>query len=401
MMLSTFLARGLKASVDLCSKSPSPSPWTGNSVVGTRGGFGYDSGVPLGYKARPGPVARRMASFARPQKAVLARSRRGATGAAAAAGAGAGAMRKHRAGAAGGAGGASCTGSKFVVSLLAASLVAFFILFGFTFRGSHVSQSQELDGSGSFAMDELDASGGGEGEEQEEKEMRRAQEDGDAVSVYGYEIVREYDHDPRAFTQGLLYSGNGTLYESTGLYGQVTWRNQKVFIYDQKTLLPKGQISHHMTDGWGLTTSDEHIIGSDGTAKLYFMKPETFEDVKVLTVKDEDKEVGWLNELEFVNGEIWANIWQGECIARISPDNGKATGWILLQGLRSSLLARGAQNMDVLNGIAWDKEGDKLYVTGKMWPKLFEIKLLYKTHNTNGSLESVRTLCNIGQNGFT
>lgn len=182
---------------------------------------------------------------------------------------------------------------------------------------------------------------------------------------------------------------------------QVTWRNQKVFIYDQKTLLPKGQISHHMTDGWGLTTSDEHIIGSDGTAKLYFMKPETFEDVKVLTVKDEDKEVGWLNELEFVNGEIWANIWQGECIARISPDNGKVTGWILLQGLRSSLLARGAQNMDVLNGIAWDKEGDKLYVTGKMWPKLFEIKLLYKTHNTNGSLESVRTLCNIGQNGFT
>ncbi|BBN01445.1 hypothetical protein Mp_2g07420 [Marchantia polymorpha subsp. ruderalis] len=98
---------------------------------------------------------------------------------------------------------------------------------------------------------------------------------------------------------------------------------------------------------------------------------------------------------------MWFVVIQGECIARISPDNGKATGWILLQGLRSSLLARGAQNMDVLNGIAWDKEGDKLYVTGKMWPKLFEIKLLYKTHNTNGSLESVRTLCNIGHKGFT
>ncbi|KAG6544475.1 hypothetical protein Mapa_014113 [Marchantia paleacea] len=371
-----------------------------------------------------------MASFARPPKSV--RRRRGAgaaTGAQLP-----GAMRKHRAGgvggAGGGAGGASCTGSTFLISLLVASLVAFFIRFGFTFRGSHVSQSQELDGNGNFAIDELDTT-------EEEKEMRRAQED-DVVSVYGYEIVREYDHDPRAFTQGLLYSGNGTLYESTGLYGQstvrevdlltgkvrrtqrmsvsefgegltlwkdrllqVTWRNQKVFIYDQKTLLPKGQSSHHMTDGWGLTTSEEHIIGSDGTAKLYFMKPETFEDVKVLTVKDEDKEVGWLNELEFVNGEIWANIWQGECIARISPDNGKVTGWILLQGLRSSLLARGAQNMDVLNGIAWDKEGDKLYVTGKMWPKLFEIKLLYKTHNTNGSLESVRTLCNIGHDGFT
>ncbi|KAL2613129.1 hypothetical protein R1flu_024821 [Riccia fluitans] len=340
------------------------------------------------------------------------------------------AMRKHKMAGGFSAAGASCRGSTLLLCFLLSFLVTFFILFGFTFRSSRLSPPEKFEDSaiGGFSNDENHAS---------EDRRRRTEQIGSGIRVYGYEIVREFDHDPRAFTQGLLYSGNGTLYESTGLYGQstvrevdlltgkvrrtrrmnkgefgegltlwkdrlyqVTWRNQKIFIYDQKTLAPRGEATHHMKDGWGLTTSDEYIIGSDGTSKLYFMKPETFEDVNVLTVKDGDKQVGWLNELEFINGEVWANIWQAECIARISPKNGKVTGWVVLQGLRSSLIARGAENLNVLNGIAWDKEENKLYVTGKMWPKVFQIRVVEKTTDDEELLRRMLFVVNLSFGRF-
>ncbi|KAL3679957.1 hypothetical protein R1sor_022913 [Riccia sorocarpa] len=339
------------------------------------------------------------------------------------------AMRRHRMSGGSSAAGASCRGSILLLGFLLSFLVTFLVLFGFTFRSSKPSTLQQMEDSatGGFSDDQEFASN---------DRRRQSQQGGSGIRVYGYEIVQEFDHDPRAFTQGLLYSGNGTLYESTGLYGQssvrevdlltgkvrrtrrmsraefgegltlwkdrlyqVAWRCQKVFIYDRKTLAPRGEGTHHMKDGWGLTTSDEHIIGSDGTSRLYFMKPESFEDVKVLTVKDGDKQVGWLNELEFIDGEVWANIWQAECIARISPQSGRVTGWVVLQGLKNSLIDRGAKNLDVLNGIAWDKEENKLYVTGKMWPKVFQIRLVEKSKDAN--LDAVRAQCNIGLDGFT
>lgn len=231
------------------------------------------------------------------------------------------------------------------------------------------------------------------------------------VPQYGYEIVRTYRHDPLAFTQGLLYM-DGVLYEGTGLEEQssirkvkletgevlqkrdvpgqyfgegivvwkdrileLTWKAEKGLIYDLATFQPKGEFPYP-GEGWGLTTDGKRIIMSDGTAEIRFWDPETLKETGRITVTDEGRPVPELNELEWVKGEIFANVWQTERIARIDPKSGKVTGWIELRGL---LAPQDFNDLtDVLNGIAYDAKGDRLFVTGKRWPKLFEIKLVKK-----------------------
>ena len=225
---------------------------------------------------------------------------------------------------------------------------------------------------------------------------------------YTYEIVHTYPHDPSAFTQGLVYL-DGVLYEGTGMWeessirkvkletGEVlekrevpgeyfgegivvwkdrllelTWKNQKGFVYDLATFAPKGGFSYP-GEGWGLTTDGQRVIMSDGTAELRFWDPETLREIGRVTVTDEGRPVARLNELEWVKGEVYANIWQTDRIARIDPRTGRVAGWIDLRGL---LTVQERSNPEqVLNGIAYDAKGDRLFVTGKRWPKLFEIRV--------------------------
>ena len=219
-------------------------------------------------------------------------------------------------------------------------------------------------------------------------------------------VVHVYPHDPEAFTQGLVYL-DGFLYEGTGLNGrssirkvrlengevlqiqsldpqyfgegiavrgdtiyELTWQSEIGFLYDRATFKRKGTFNYR-GEGWGLTHDGQRLIMSDGTAVLRFLDPTTLKELSRLHVKDGRTPVGNLNELEYVKGEIFANVWQTQRIARISPKTGLVTGWIELDGL---LTAREAQAADVLNGIAYDASGDRLFVTGKLWPKLFEIK---------------------------
>lgn len=233
-----------------------------------------------------------------------------------------------------------------------------------------------------------------------------------AYGIYTYEIVNEFHHDPKAFTQGLLFAGNETLCESTGMYGsssvrkvklhtgeveqlhrmdrkyfgegltlmngrlfQVAWLITSGFIYDEKSLTQLGTFKHSMKDGWGLATDGKVLYGSDGTSTIYVIQPQNFAELKRFIVKDQEKEIPRLNELEYVNDELWANVWMTNCIVRISPKNGRVLGWILLHSLRSNLLGKGYKGIDVLNGIAWDRDKNRIYVTGKYWPKIYEIKV--------------------------
>jgi len=229
--------------------------------------------------------------------------------------------------------------------------------------------------------------------------------------VYGYEIVHAYPHDPAAFTQGLVFV-DGTLYEGTGLYGestlrevdletgsvlrahplagqffgegiavygdriiQLTWRSQIGFVYDRKSFGLIHQFTYP-TEGWGLTHDGRRLILSDGSATLHFLDPQTFEVTGSLAVRDGQNPVAMLNELEYVEGEVYANVWQTDRIARISPATGRVLGWIDLAGLLNpNDLQRPA---DVLNGIAYDAGHGRLFVTGKWWPRLFEIRLVPK-----------------------
>jgi glutaminyl-peptide cyclotransferase len=237
---------------------------------------------------------------------------------------------------------------------------------------------------------------------------------GAPMPVYTYEIVKTYPHDGDAFTQGLVYL-NGFFYESDGEYGesnlrkvevetgkvlqkqnlaedyfaegltilgdkiyQITWRENTAFQYDMNFKLIKE--FRYAGDGWGLTNDGANLIMSDGTHVIKFINPENFETVRTIVVKDENgKPVYKLNELEYVKGEIWANIWHSEeigkpnHIARINPADGKLLGWIDLQGISPDDVKRDSEN--VLNGIAYDAGGDRLFVTGKQWKKLFEIKV--------------------------
>jgi glutamine cyclotransferase len=224
----------------------------------------------------------------------------------------------------------------------------------------------------------------------------------------GYQVVRTYPHDPRAFTQGLVYL-DGVLYEGTGLNGQssirkvkletgevlqvkkleeryfgegiavygntlvqLTWQNGIGFVYDRNTF-ERSRTFTYSGEGWGLTHDGTRLIMSDGTSVLRFLDPKTFKQTGKLQVTDAGRPVESLNELEIVKGEIFANVWQNERIARISPATGQVTGWIDLSGL---LTPREAMNVDVLNGIAYDAAGDRLFVTGKLWPKIFQIKIV-------------------------
>lgn len=231
-----------------------------------------------------------------------------------------------------------------------------------------------------------------------------------AAGAYGYEVVATYPHDPEAFTQGLVYD-DGVLYESTGLNGrsslrrvnlqtgevlqrrdidpqyfaeglalfnnqliQLTWQSNKGFVYDKTSFEPLREWNYP-TEGWGLTHDGAQLIMSDGSAILRFLDPATFAVTREITVTDQGQPVMRLNELEYVNGEVFANVWQTDLIARIDPQSGRVLGWIDLGGL---LTPAERQGTDVLNGIAYDPAGDRLFVTGKLWPKLFEIKLVPK-----------------------
>jgi glutamine cyclotransferase len=229
------------------------------------------------------------------------------------------------------------------------------------------------------------------------------------VPEYGYQVVHTYPHDPLAFTQGLVYK-DGFFYEGTGLEEQssirkvkvetgdvvqkrdipgqyfgegivlwkdrlleLTWKAEKGFIYDLATFQPKGEFPYP-GEGWGLTTDGKRLIMSDGTAQIRFWDPETLKETGRITVNEDGRPIDELNELEWVKGEIFANVWQTDRIARIDPKTGNITGWINLKGL---LLPQDYNDLtDVLNGIAYDAKGDRLFVTGKRWPKLFEIKLV-------------------------
>jgi len=230
-----------------------------------------------------------------------------------------------------------------------------------------------------------------------------------SAPVETYRVAHTYPHDPNAFTQGLVFSG-GHLYESTGRNGQstlrmvnletgrveqelpipsqyfaeglavwgstliqLTWQSHVAFVYDLFSFRQLRTLNYPW-EGWGLTQDGRSLVLSDGSATLRFLDPATMNERRRITVTDHGKPVDQLNELEYVKGEIYANVWHSDRIARISPATGKVLAWIDLSGL---LPAAGRSSAEaVLNGIAWDPAHDRLFVTGKLWPKLFEIQVI-------------------------
>ena len=226
-------------------------------------------------------------------------------------------------------------------------------------------------------------------------------------AIQSYEIVATHPHDPRAFTQGLFYQ-DGLLYESTGQFGEstirkteidtgnviefrdlppeyfgegitrwedkiyaLTWQSGIGFQLDLETLQPL-DVFNYPGEGWGLTANDTHLIQSDGSSLLRFIDPATFAITSTLTVKLNGKPMGKINELEWINGEIWANVWQSELIARINPETGNVTAVVDFTGLTPAT----SNPLDnVLNGIAYDRETGRIWITGKRWPNLYEIKV--------------------------
>ncbi len=231
----------------------------------------------------------------------------------------------------------------------------------------------------------------------------------DTEPVFTYSVVNTFPHDRSSFTQGLVYD-TGFLYEGIGIEGksalqrvdlatgeilqtrrledrffgegitimgdkviQLTWVSKVGFVYDRESFDPVGEFEYS-TQGWGITHDGKQLIMSDGTATLYFLDPFTFEGIGQIEVRGKDGPVTRLNELEYVRGEIFANVWQTDRIARIAPRTGRVVGWVDLEGLLSEEDRK--ETVDVLNGIAYDAETDRLFVTGKLWPKLFEIQLV-------------------------
>ncbi len=226
--------------------------------------------------------------------------------------------------------------------------------------------------------------------------------------TYAFDVVATYPHDVLAYTQGLQWF-DGRLFESTGVVGtsgirevelatgrvirkqdletphfgegivilgdklyELTWTSGKAFVFDWKTFKRTGEFTYE-GEGWGLTTDGTSLIMSNGTSQIVWRDPKTFHTTKSITVTDHGTPVEKLNELEWVKGEIWSNVWQSDQIARIDPATGNVLGWIDLSGILPALDRTGKE--DVLNGIAYDAEKDRYFVTGKYWPKLFEIKL--------------------------
>jgi glutaminyl-peptide cyclotransferase len=230
---------------------------------------------------------------------------------------------------------------------------------------------------------------------------------GRGTPVHGYDVVNVFPHDREAFTQGLLYR-DGVLYESTGLKGrsslrkvrletgqvlqqisvdrryfaegltdwggrlvQLTWETNIGFVYDLATLQQLRTFAYS-GEGWGLAHDARRLIMSDGTPTLRFLDPDTFQVTGSVQVKDGDVPVEDLNELEVVEGEVYANVWTTDRIAIVDAATGRVTGWINLAGLMPSNATSGDA---VLNGIAYDARGKRLFVTGKLWPRLFEIRV--------------------------
>ena len=247
------------------------------------------------------------------------------------------------------------------------------------------------------------------------------------IPVYRYVVVNTYPHDRFAFTEGLAWE-DGTLYEGTGIEGnssirtvdldtgqvtavrnlppeyfgegiavfgdrvaQLTEDSHIGFVYNRTTLAPEGNFTYP-TEGWGLAWDGTDLVMSDGTDSLYFLDPVTFRQVRTISVQAQGVPVDSLNELEFVDGDIYANIWPSDQVARIDPQTGNVTGWIDLSGLlppqEKSLIGwaaidrfRGQTGIPFAeeacpNGIAYDPAGDRLFVTGKLWPELFEIRIV-------------------------
>ena len=228
---------------------------------------------------------------------------------------------------------------------------------------------------------------------------------------YTFELVHQFPHDPRAFTQGLVYS-DGSFYEGTGLVGrsslrqirvetgeivrqvslspelfgegitlfgneifQITWQSHIGFVYNRSNFRVLRTFSYP-GEGWGLTTDGHELFMSDGTAEIRVLDAGTFAEKRRIRVHDGTSPVAQLNELEFVEGEIFANVWQTDRIVRISPQTGEVAGWIDLTGLLSPIYNLGHDA--VLNGIAYDRKGKRLFVTGKLWPLVFEIRVIPK-----------------------
>lgn len=230
------------------------------------------------------------------------------------------------------------------------------------------------------------------------------------VREYRLEVLAEYPHDETSYTQGLFFQ-DGKMYESTGQFGEstfrevnmqtgeavrrmdfsdeyfvegsvmfegnlyiLTWTNRKAFIYDAETLKYKSTWSYPR-EGWGITTDGKRLIASDGSANLYFMD-KNFAPEKKLTVRLEGRPVRFLNELEYIDGRIWANVYTSDTIVIINPKDGNVEGIIDCSGLLPKKLYK--PSTDVLNGIAYDEKSDKIYLTGKNWPKLYEVRIVEK-----------------------
>jgi glutamine cyclotransferase len=240
-------------------------------------------------------------------------------------------------------------------------------------------------------------------------EPRPAASSAQSAAADGYRVVNAYPHDPDAFTQGLIFR-NGFLFESTGQYGrstlrkvelttgrvvqqhrldpvyfgegltewngqlvQLTWRSQIAFVYDLVSFAPRRMFGYS-GEGWGLTHNQQEFVLSDGSEFLRFLNPNTFRETRRVTVRDGSVPIKDLNELEYVRGEIYANVWHTDRIARISPQSGQVIRWIDLRGLMS--VAYKLDPEAVLNGIAYDAANNRLFVTGKLWPRLFEIQVV-------------------------
>lgn len=235
-----------------------------------------------------------------------------------------------------------------------------------------------------------------------------------AATYYTYAIVNTYPHDTNAFTEGLVYS-DGFLYESTGLNGnstlrrvdlttgnvlqeytlptqyfgegiavvnntiiQLTWQSNIGFIYNKTTFAVLGNFTYP-TQGWGLTFDGKNLIMSDGTDHLYFLNPTTFQQTEQIQVHDGNTSVVNINSLDYINGEIYANIWLTNTIAIINPETGQVKAWINLTGLPDE---NNPNPEAVLNGIAYDQQNNRLFVTGKDWPNIYQIKLIPQTNQT-------------------
>src|SRR5947209_3689981 len=229
--------------------------------------------------------------------------------------------------------------------------------------------------------------------------------------TYTYEVVNTFPHDPADYTQGLIFH-DGALIESTGLEGrstlrrvelqtgrvlqkadvprfyfaegmtlfggkiyQLTWKAEKGFIYDPQTFQKTGEFTY-TGEGWGLTHDADSLILSDGTNQIRFIDTDNYKVKRTISVLDEGRPLEEINELEYVHGEIFANVWHDDRIARIDPQTGRINGWVDMTGLLKP--GEATDEEAVLNGIAYDEQGDRLFVTGKLWPKLFEIRLKQK-----------------------